>query len=308
MIQRRRVWLAMVVVAALFRGLFWLLTGPVFNPIDEAQHFGFVSAISRGHGIPNVHDSLPREVLELAKASPALPFHSTPVTPDDPDDPRWGVFAKQYEAMQGPAYYALMVPAYWLGRPFGALGSLYAVRAASLALVLLAIPLTYCLTVQLSSGRHRIALGATVILVAIQSFTANAATVTNDALVAPLTLAVLLAGLAFFEKPSTRRALILGTMVGVGFLTKGTFLFVVILLALLAVLPPHRKRLSGGRPRSGGHCEHRCASPRRSLAVLEPPRVRCAHRGRRGGADAEAAATEPALRTGCRSCPPRRHA
>ena len=47
--------------------------------------------------------------------------------------------------MHGPTYYVLMVPFYWIGQPLGTNGSLYAIRLATVGLVLCAIPLTWLL-------------------------------------------------------------------------------------------------------------------------------------------------------------------
>ncbi|MER3452947.1 MAG: hypothetical protein C4344_04645 [Acidimicrobiia bacterium] len=82
-----------------------------------------------------------------------------------------------------------------------------------------------------------VALGAVALLVAMQAPTANAAAVSNDALVMPLAVASCLAAMAFLEGPNPRRAVLLGTAVGVGFLTKGSMAFTPVLFVGAALRP-----------------------------------------------------------------------
>jgi hypothetical protein len=226
--------LALVAIAAvgLLRGVFWVATTEVWSPIDEAHHYGFVESIATGHGIPTVgKDVMPIEVVQVIKTSPTLASRSTPHLPVL-EDGYWSVASSQYEAVQPPLYYALEVPFYWLSRPFGFVASIYGLRLGSVLIALTAVPLTWLLAKELFPRRPAIWLAAPAVLVAIDGFNTNLATIGNDALVVPVAALALLAAARFHRSPSLQGAALTGLALGAALLAKTTTLGLVGVLAL----------------------------------------------------------------------------
>lgn len=226
--------LVLVAIAGvgLLRGLFWVATTEVWSPIDEAHHYGFVQSLATGHGIPTVgKDVMPVEVVEVIKASPTLASRSTPHLPVL-EDGYWSVASSQYEAVQPPLYYVLLVPAYWVSRPFGFVASIYGLRIGSVLIALAAVPLTWMLAKELFPRRPAIWLAAPAVLVAINGFNTNLATIGNDALVVPVAALALLAAARFHRTPSLRVAALVGLALGAALLAKTTTLGLVGVLAL----------------------------------------------------------------------------
>ena len=232
--RRHVVLLAAIALVGLLRGAFWVAVTPVFNPVDEGAHYAYVESMAR-HGRPPVvgRDRLSADALEIIKSVRTSEWRSAPVPPS-PDDERWGAVRESYEGVQGPAYYALMVVPYRLSRPFGALASVYAVRLATVALSLLAVPVAYLLARELFPRRREAWLAAPALLVVLQGFNGNLGSITNDALVVPLAGATLLAAASAARRGLTgRSALAVGFLVGLGLATKSNLLALVPVVALV---------------------------------------------------------------------------
>jgi hypothetical protein len=105
---------AAIGVVGLIRGGWWVVTTPLWSPIDEQTHFDYVEAIGRLEGMPTVGKTLlHRDVLVLEKESATTPWASVPVPPDA-SRPEWSAVAQSYEAVQPPLYYALLAPVWKL--------------------------------------------------------------------------------------------------------------------------------------------------------------------------------------------------
>lgn len=226
----------MIAAVGLVRGLYWAAVTVVFNPIDEAAHYAYVESMARDLRPPVVgEDRLSADTLGLVKSTRTSYWRGMPLAPD-PEDDRWGAAAESYEGVQGPLYYLLMAAPFRLTRPFGVLSSVYGVRVGSVLLSLLAVPVAYALARELFPRRPEVWLAAPALLVALQGFNGNLASVTNDALVVPLGGAALLAfcraaGNGF----RTGGALLTGTLVGLGLVTKSNMVALVPIIGLGAV-------------------------------------------------------------------------
>ncbi len=224
--------LVVIGLVGLLRGLFWVAATETWSPIDEPHHYGFVQSLATGHGIPTVgKDVMPVEVIETVKASPTLATRSSEHVPV-PEDGFWSVARSQYEAVQPPLYYVLQVPAYWVSRPFGFVASIYGLRIGSVLISLAAVPLTWLLARELFPRRPAIWLAGPAVLVAVNGFNTNLATISNDALVVPLAALALLAAARYHRAPSTRTAAFTGLALGAALLAKTTTLGLVGVLAL----------------------------------------------------------------------------
>lgn len=224
-LRRDRAVLGVIVAVGLLRGLFWVSVTLVFNPIDEAPHYAYVESMATHLRPPVVgRDRLSPEAMALLKGTATSYWRSVPFPPD-PDDRRWQAVAESYEGVQGPAYYALMAGPYRVAHPFGALSAVYAIRLASVLLSLLAVPLAYLLARELFPDRRDVWLAAPALLVVLQGFNANLASITNDALVVPLAAAVLLAAARVRRTGFTGwNGLATGALLGLGLATKSNLI------------------------------------------------------------------------------------
>ena len=208
----------------------------VFNPIDEAQHYAYVESMARHLRPPVVgRDRLSPDALRLVKEVRTSYWRGMPVPPS-PGDDRWGAAAESYEGVQGPLYYLLMAAPFRLSRPFGTLSSVYGVRIGTVLVSLLAVPVAYLLARELFPDRRDVWLAAPALLVLVQGFNGNLASVTNDALVVPLAGAALLA----FCRSARRGfdlsgAALTGGLVGLGLATKSNMVALVPLVGVAAV-------------------------------------------------------------------------
>jgi hypothetical protein len=228
------VWLlSLIVLVGLLRGGYWVATTEFWNPIDEAQHYSYVEFMAHGH-LPVVgEDKLQLDVLGVAKTSPTLGLRSAGPTVSKDSD--WGIFGQQYEGAgyQGPLYYALLVPAYWLAHPFGTIATIYVLRVATLLILLTSVPLLWLLARELFPKHPAVWLAAPAILVAIQGFDANTTSITNDALVVPIAIAALIPVASAWRGINNGQAAIGGLLFGLAMLTKNTAVPVAALAAIV---------------------------------------------------------------------------
>ena len=205
----------------LVRGLFWVVGFPVWSG-DEGAHFDYEQSVATFHGIPVSGVSLnSAETLRLIKESPVATERTWP-TPPTPTL-RWGIVDEQYEGIQAPLYYVLLVPAYWAGRAVGGLvGSFYALRLASLLMAVGAIPLVALLARALVPRRRAVWLLAPAVIAALQIVNVQNSYVDNDALTIVAGAACVLALLASRDDLRVRRGILFGAALGAAFLSKAT--------------------------------------------------------------------------------------
>lgn len=219
--------LAAIIVVYLLRGLFWVGTTQVLSPIDELQHADYIASLSEGKGVPIVGKSVVREeLLSYAKFRHSNFVRYAPHTPDV-DDVRWGATVESYEGFQGPTYYALMTPAWVVGRELGGVrAAVYTTRAASMALASLGLVVAWLLARRLFPRRPDIWLAAPAVLAVVTGASANVAAISNEALVIPLAGATLLPLAAALHDRAggltRRRAIVTGLLVGLAVVTKTT--------------------------------------------------------------------------------------
>lgn len=228
--------LILLTFVAIARGGYWAVTFEVWSPVDEAQHFGYVESLATGDGIPTVgRDRLSDDVMEIAKASPTYFGRSRPFEGDGSDD-RWGAAVEQYEGIHGPTYYALMVPAYWTGRPIHPLAALYAVRFATVLLTAAAVPLAWALARRLLPDRPLAWLLGPGLLVAVNGFMATGATATNDALVITGSVVALLLAARAATTERWLPAALAGGATGAVVVGKSTALGLIPLIGLMVLI------------------------------------------------------------------------
>ena len=229
--------LALLVGLAVLRGGYWAAALVTPSPIDEVQHFDYVRSLARLEGIPTVgRDQVADEVLAYAKASPTGVFRSFPY-PADLDARAWdeAPAAESYEGIQGPTYYALLAPFYWLGRIGGIEGSWFAVRLGSVLLGALSIPVAWLLARRLLPRQPAAWLLPPVLLAGLNAVNAGSATVGNDVVVLTGSAVVVLLVLRAVEERSVAGALVAGATGAAVVLGKTTALAALPIAILLAL-------------------------------------------------------------------------
>ncbi|CAN5866040.1 hypothetical protein BH23ACT12_BH23ACT12_03180 [soil metagenome] len=234
--------LILIVFAGLARGLYWSATMEVFSPVDEAHHYAYIATLADEFRLPVMgRDLVPLEVLQIRKESPTLGARTVPRRADVADE-SWGAELEQYEALQPPLYYLLAAPVYRAASGLEPGERVFVLRAFTVLLAIVAVPLTWALARRIFPDLPGIWLAAPALLVVINGFNSNLATVTNDALVPVFGTMLLLAGVRFFQAPSAARAAVLGGVMGLCILTKLVLVAmipVVGILFLLLVMPRH---------------------------------------------------------------------
>lgn len=228
--------LGLIAAVGLVRGFYWAAVTEVFNPVDEGAHYAYVESMALRLRPPVVgRDRLSPDALALVKRVQTSYWRSAPLAPS-PDDEGWGAVAESYEGVQGPLYYLLMAVPYRLSRHFGVLSSLYGVRAGTVLLSLVAVPIAYALARELFPRRREVWLAAPALLVVLQGFNGNLASVSNDALVVPLAGAALVAFCRSARRGfDTWGAMVTGGLVGLGLATKSNMVALIPMIGLGAV-------------------------------------------------------------------------
>lgn len=238
--------LTLILLIGFVRGAYWVVTTEVWSRVDEAQHYGYVESLARGHGMPEVgKDKLQLDTLAVAKHSPTLGFRSYGVVTVN-QDADWGPFGQLYEGggYQGPAYYAALVPVYWITQPFSTITTIFALRFATLLIVLTSIPLLYFLARELFPRRPAVWLASPALLVAMQGFNGNTVSINNDSALVPLSIAALIPVASAWRGMNNRQAIIAGALFGLAMLSKSTAspvagMALIVLAALLLIRRAH---------------------------------------------------------------------
>ena len=148
-----------------------------------------------------------------------------------------------YEAFQPPLYYAVAVPAWWIGdRVGGPLGAVYSVRIFDALLAALLTPLSLLIALRVWPGSVNLGWGAAVLTATLPGVALNLTGITNDVLVSVLGAACVL--VAISGTWSRRRVVLLGVLLGAALLTKTTAIG---LAPALAIALLQRRRGGGWR-------------------------------------------------------------
>lgn len=212
----------------------WLVPRDAPAPRDVAESLSLVP-VSK-----DVRDYLPSAVTqdvywtlpieERARSEAAV--RDMPVAWQHEDGPP---SLQAYEALQPPLYYWLMTPVARLldGRSLAA--QVLAIRWLSALMASLAIPLLY-LVARAVFADSFVSLGCAAVAALMPQWALDVARVGNDCLSVVLFTALLWLGLKLVEEgPRLRWAVALGTVLGLGLLTKAWFLTAVPAVALLFV-------------------------------------------------------------------------
>lgn len=210
--------IALILLVYLILGGLYASYTPDWQAPDEPAHYNYVKQLADGRFPimqPGDYDEATKNEIVSSKFAP-----------------QYSIDSFTYEDWQPPLYYLLLTPVFWLAD-----GSLLALRLTSLVLGGGVVLLAYVLARRLFPEKRWLAWGTAVFVAFLPQRLAIMASVNNDAL-AELIIA---GSLVVLVKIEERRLMIkwtwllLGVLLGLGFLTKGTVypLTAVIALALL---------------------------------------------------------------------------
>jgi 4-amino-4-deoxy-L-arabinose transferase-like glycosyltransferase len=213
--------IALLMLLTFVRGLFWVVSFPVWSG-DEGAHYSYEQSVATGHGIPVSGRSLNSgATLRLVKNSPVSTERSFPIPPVPTS--RWGIIDEQYEGLQSPLYYVVLTPAYWVGRLVGGtVGSFYALRLASLCMAVATIPLVALLARKLFPEHRAVWLLSPAVIAALQIVNVQNSYVDNDSLTMVVATLCLLALIESRGDLRPRKAALFGVALGAALLTKAT--------------------------------------------------------------------------------------
>jgi 4-amino-4-deoxy-L-arabinose transferase-like glycosyltransferase len=260
--------LLLVGLLCLAIGSCWAGITPAFQKTDETAHFAYVQAFAElGHPPTRFRDT------GLLSARTTCWYNGLGVVRYRffvEERPPWSTQVRRsldrscanlspkydgamYMAFQPPAYYALAAGAYKLASGFALPTQLLFARMVSVLLTALAVALTYLLAREVIPQSPWPARAAALSLALQPVFMFNESGVNPDALLLAVTSAIALVGARAWRRGlSTRRALAVGALTGIGVLSKTNFLALLPSLALLGVAlwrggAPEARRLRAAR-------------------------------------------------------------
>jgi 4-amino-4-deoxy-L-arabinose transferase-like glycosyltransferase len=215
---RRRSALALIVVGYLFVGALYALQTPDWQVPDEPAHYNYIRQLAEEGRFPVLErgdydqDYLSR--LTSERFPPELPLEMV-----------------EYEDHQPPLYYLLATPVYLAFD-----GALYALRLFSVLIGAGVVIAAYAVAAAAVPGRPLIALGTAALVAFLPQHVAMMAGVNNDGLVEVLigvALWMVVGGMTEDETNRERRRLMgLGVVMGLGLVTKMTFLPIALALTV----------------------------------------------------------------------------
>ncbi len=209
--------LTLIVLAYLVVGALYAVKTPDWQVPDEPAHYNYVRQLAEEKRLP---------LLEMGDYDQAY----LDLLRDRRFPPELSVATVEYEDHQPPLYYLLTLPIYLA---FG--GALTPLRLFSILLGAGVILLAYAIAATVFPGRPLVALGTSAFVAFLPQHVAMMAGVNNDA------LAELLIGLVLWlvcwmggrlDGWSVRRMVGLGTVLGLGLVTKTTVLPVALAVAM----------------------------------------------------------------------------
>jgi 4-amino-4-deoxy-L-arabinose transferase-like glycosyltransferase len=204
--MRKHAFLFLIVLIYLGIGALYVINTPAWQAPDEPAHYNYVRQLAAGR-------------LPVIEAGDYDQEYLTEVVFVSGFAPQYPLDVIEYEDWQPPLYYLLQTPGYKLSN-----GSLLIMRLFSLLLGAGIIILAYAIVLRLAPEEHWLALTTAVFVAFLPQHIAILASANNDAL-AELIIAAILYLLVLIGQSTAIRTweyLILGILLGLGYLTKGT--------------------------------------------------------------------------------------
>jgi hypothetical protein len=247
------------------RGLFYVLSTPVWEGFDEYSHFAYLEHVASGSGLITDRHTVPQDITEsldvlplpramlpqlqdgksrldyesywalspAARANLGARVHAIRPATQERLESRW-LFI--YERQQPPLYYWAMSPLYWICRDWTLIDRVMLIRVAGMLLGSVAVPCTYFLVLSVAGASW--ALGATALAVSMPGLVMAVSRAGNECMAvavgSALSLAAAMLARDDLERlgPSSKAAWLTGLALSAGLLTKAYFLSCAAILAL----------------------------------------------------------------------------
>lgn len=221
--MKKRYALLLILTAYFFVGALFALNTPDWETPDEPAHYNYVRQLAAGDLPVMEPDDYDQAYLVQ------LVFQSH-------FDPSLSIEPIEYEDWQPPLYYLLQTPLFWLSG-----GSLTAMRFFSLLIGAFVVILAFQATSLLFPKHDWLASTAAVFIAFLPQHLSILASVNNDSLAELIIAAILLVTVRWIQNEenwssdtmSRQQLLLLGVLMGLGFLTKGTVYPMALLLGLV---------------------------------------------------------------------------
>jgi 4-amino-4-deoxy-L-arabinose transferase-like glycosyltransferase len=231
--------LILLLLATFLRGLVWLVSLPIWQGPDEPAHFSYVQSLAEQHRIPYFGEDDFSPEMRRSMALTRFAGNDEWLSQREFVDGRYGPGERESwsappqdrqshlvnkAGAYAPVYYLAGVPFYYLGRPWGVIGSLFAVRLLDVLLGVLAIYLTVLAGRALWPTNPGLPLVGGGLLAFQPMFDQGTTMVNNDAGIYAVGAGWVALGLAALRRrPDWRSGLALGALAGLGFVIKPTF-------------------------------------------------------------------------------------
>ena len=211
-----------IILLYLVAGILYAVYTPRWQAPDEPAHYNYVRQLAAGDFPVIETGDWDQDYLGTVVSSRF--------------DPQYDVEPIEYEDWQPPLYYLLQTPIFWLTG-----GSLTAMRLFSVLLGAGAIYLAYATVRKLFPEQWWVAATTAVFIAFLPQHLAMLASINNDSLAELLIAAILFVLVGLLEigdwrsEIARRRFVLLGTLLGLGFLTKAFVYLMAPVIALVLV-------------------------------------------------------------------------
>jgi len=252
--EHKILWL--LLLAFLLKEVFYLFVIPVWQGPDEPGHIDYLEKIVLERRLPNLEGSYFSKKIYNSLAvfdffdinQGGMVHESSRETLDAIGSETMEAAKKENWIVQHPPfYYLLLTPFYLISSPLGFFGQVYFLRFLSVLMGIGTLFFAYEIARLLVPQNIFFSLGVPIFIGFFPQFSFMVATINNDNLILLLAAALFFTMVRNFSEPiSLKHALITGVLLGLGSLTKYTFLpmFVIVFLyelLRLCVVKPNLK-------------------------------------------------------------------
>jgi 4-amino-4-deoxy-L-arabinose transferase-like glycosyltransferase len=212
--------LVFILIAYLALGTAYALQTPAWQAPDEPAHYNYIQFIAEQHALP---------ILQKGEYDQAYLAEFTR-TPQNVAS--LSIDPLRYEDYAPPLYYLLAAPIYALTD-----GWIIAIRLFSVALGGALVVVAYLVGAEAYPGQLVFALGGAAFVAFVPQHLAMMSAVNNDSLAELLIALTALQSMRLFQTPliSRRKLIGLGVTLGLGLLTKATFYYTAVPIAVVAL-------------------------------------------------------------------------
>lgn len=217
--MRKHAFLILIILIYLGLGTLYVINTPTWQAPDEPAHYNYVRQLADGQ-------------LPVIEPGDYDQEYLTEVVFISGFAPQYSIDPIEYEDWQPPLYYLLQTPVFLLSG-----GSITALRLFSLILGAAVIILAYATVLRLAPDDPWLAMTTAVFLAFLPQHLAILGSINNDALAELIIAAILFMLVVIGQSAEMRKRdiLILGILLGAGYVTKGTVYPISAVVGLLLI-------------------------------------------------------------------------